>query len=86
MKVLQIINSLNTGGAEKLLLDTIPKYNEKGIVMDLLLLNGNETPFFKELKKQKKSTIYSLSNGSVYNPLLIFKIMPLPEKEHFIAF
>ena len=36
MKVLQAINSLATGGAEKLLLDTIPLYNKMGIHTDLL--------------------------------------------------
>jgi hypothetical protein len=39
MKILHVINNLNTGGAEKLLLEALPKYSEKGLVVDLLLLN-----------------------------------------------
>lgn len=76
MKVLQVINSLATGGAEKLLLESIPIYKEKGIDIHLLLLNGTSHPFLEELQKKKCCTIHSLGNGSVYNPLLIFKIIP----------
>ena len=37
MKVLHIINNLLAGGAEKLIVDTLPIYNEKGITADLLV-------------------------------------------------
>ncbi len=74
MRVLQIINSLNTGGAEKLLLDALPRYNEKGIIMDLLVLDGTSYPFLKALRKQNNCKVYSLSEGSVYNPMHILKL------------
>lgn len=77
MRVLQVINSLATGGAEKLLLESIPIYAEKGIDVNLLLLNGTTHPFLEELKKKKCCTIHSLGEGSVYNPFHIFKIIPL---------
>jgi len=80
MKILQIINSLNTGGAEKLLLETIPLYNKREIKVDLLVLDGKEYPFLKELKRKQCCTIYSLGKSSVYNPLLIFKIIPYLKK------
>ncbi len=80
MRVLQVINSLKTGGAEKLLLDSIPKYNDQGISMDLLLLDGYDTPFLKILKEQSKRVIYTLGKGSVYNPLHIFKIIKYLKK------
>jgi hypothetical protein len=38
MKVLQVINSLYIGGAEKLLVDSISLYREMGIDMELLIL------------------------------------------------
>lgn len=76
MKIIQIINSLESGGAEKLLLDTIPIYRKKGIEVDLLLLNGSSNPFLDKLKDLGSCSIYSLGIGSVYNPLLIFKIVP----------
>ena len=76
MKILQVINSLATGGAEKLLLETIPLYREKGINMDILVLNGKDYPFIKQLKELNCCTIYSLGLQSVYNPIAIFKIIP----------
>lgn len=76
MKILQIINSLSTGGAEKLLLETIPIYQEKGIQMDLLVLNGSPHPFMNELRSLNCCKIYSLGSTSVYNPLNVFKLIP----------
>jgi len=84
MKVLQIINSLDAGGAEKLLLETIPLYNKKGIKMDILVLNGNDYPFMKELKLTNSCAVFSLGNGSVYNPLHIFKIIPYLKKYEIV--
>jgi glycosyltransferase involved in cell wall biosynthesis len=86
MRVLQIITSLRTGGAEKLLLDSIPLYIAKGIDMELLLLNGEETPFLKELEKQNV-TIHSLSKGNiktVYNPIHILRLIPYLRKYDII--
>lgn len=80
MKILQVINWMDTAGAEKLLLETIPIYNKKGIRMDLLLLNGEESPFLKELENKNICNVYSLGNGSLYNPILIFKIIPFLKK------
>lgn len=74
MKILQIIDSLATGGAEKLLLDTIPLYREKGIEMDLLVLKDDNYPFMQQLKELNCCKVYTLGKGSVYNPLHIFKI------------
>lgn len=79
MKILQIIDSLSTGGAEKLIVDTVPLYVQKGFKTDVLLLNGNVTPFYKELLEKKCTNIFSLGN-SFYNPLYIFKIIPYLRK------
>ncbi|MGQ2091035.1 glycosyltransferase [Ornithobacterium rhinotracheale] len=77
MKILQIIDSLNMGGAEKLLLDSIPLYVERGISMDIALLTDNDYPFTKALEAKNCSKIFRLSQGSVYNPALIFKLQKL---------
>ncbi|HEX9980729.1 MAG TPA: glycosyltransferase [Flavobacterium sp.] len=74
MKVLQIINNLGTGGAEKLLLQAIPLYNREGIETDLLVLNGKQHPFMKEFAATGCKVI-SLGSGSVYNPMHIFRLM-----------
>ncbi|MBP6377870.1 MAG: glycosyltransferase [Kaistella sp.] len=76
MKILHIINSLATGGAEKLIVETLPLYREKGIEADVLLLNGTEYPLYKELQEKNCCRIYSLGKTSVYNPKLIGKIIP----------
>ncbi|MFC7357406.1 glycosyltransferase [Jejudonia soesokkakensis] len=74
MKVLQVINSLHTGGAEKLLLETIPRYRDAGVEMDILLLDGTVTPFLSALKENSKCTVYFSSKASVYHPLHIFRL------------
>ena len=76
MKILQVITSLRTGGAEKLIVDMVPLYLEQGHQVDVLLFDGTETPFKKQLR-DKGVTIYQLGEGgSVYNPLYIFKLIP----------
>ena len=80
VKVLHIINSMATGGAEKLLADAIPHFNEKGVKTDLLLLNGLSYPFLEALETENCCAIYKLATGSVYNPLLLFKIIPYLKK------
>ncbi|HTO14248.1 MAG TPA: glycosyltransferase [Edaphocola sp.] len=84
MKVLQIINSLYTGGAEKLLIDIVPLFQEKGIDCDVLSLKNEKTPFWEILKLKSKGEIIGLTKGSVYNPLLIFKIIPFLKKYDII--
>lgn len=79
MKVLQVINSLDTGGAEKLLLETIPLYNKKGIEVDLLLLNGKTTPFLETLKAINCCKIYAIGT-SAYNPFHVFRMIPFLRK------
>lgn len=80
MKILHIINSLAMGGAEKLLLETLPKYNALGLEADLLLLNGDDTPFLKELQKHDCCEIFILGTGSPYHPKFILKIIPFFKK------
>lgn len=78
MKILQVINSLGTGGAEKLILDTLPIYRKKKIIMDVLVLWDNDCMFMQALQKLNCCKIYilnkSIHNKVIYNPLNIFKI------------
>jgi glycosyltransferase involved in cell wall biosynthesis len=80
MKIVHIINSLASGGAEKLLLDTLPIYREKGIEVDLLVLNGAPSPFMQVLKETGCCSIYSLGLNSVYNPIQVFRLIPFLRK------
>ena len=83
MKLLHVINSLGFGGAEKLILDSIPSY-EKEFNVDLLLLNGKETLHLKKLEKKIKGKIYKLGYKSIYNPVYIFRIIPFLRKYDII--
>lgn len=76
MKVLQVITSLRIGGAEKLIIDMVPRYIALGHQVDVLLFDGIDTPFKQQLQK-KGVKVYELSRGkSVYNPLNLFKLLP----------
>lgn len=74
MRVLQIIDSLATGGAEKLLLESLALYRKAGIEMDVLVLKDENYPFMQQLEKQQICKIYKLGSSSVYHPKHIFKI------------
>ncbi len=80
MKILHIITSLNIGGAEKLLVESVPLYGKKGIEADVLVLNDNSSIFRELLGKKSNGKIRGLTKASVYNPLLIFKIIPFLRK------
>ena len=69
MKILQIINSLATGGAEKLLLDTLPLYRKAGIEMDVLLLYDNDAVFTQKLRALNCCTIHVLKKSNSYKDI-----------------
>jgi len=76
MRVLQVINSLRTGGAERLLAESIPFYQTKVKKMDILVLDSTKTEFYSFLKKNSNSTLFYNSYLGVYNILQIFRIIP----------
>lgn len=77
MKILQIITSLRIGGAEKLITDMVPLFIEKGHTVDVLLFDGIETFLKQQLLSQNVKVISLGVNTFVYNPLLIFKLIPI---------
>lgn len=84
MKILHVINSLQMGGAEKLMVDLLPRLNQKGIECDLLTFDGTPTPFRQQLDKSGVKVIdfnigckpYSLSN--------IVKLIPIIRKYEIV--
>lgn len=83
MKVAHLINSMFTGGAENLITESISVFESNSFSVDVILLNGTETPFLNKLK-QTNCKIILLSKSSVYNPFLVFKIIPLLKKYDII--
>ncbi|MDD6026783.1 MAG: glycosyltransferase, partial [bacterium] len=74
MKILHVITSLRTGGAEKLMVDLLPRLRRKDDEVDLLLFDGTPTPFLRQLE-DLGIRIFSLSIGeNVYNPMNIFRL------------
>lgn len=78
-RVLHIITTLHTGGAEKLMVDLLPKLATDAEV-ELLVFDGLKTPFYNQLKATGVK-IHDFGEGSnVYNPLFIFRLIPLLRK------
>lgn len=63
MRILQVINSLGMGGAEKLISESIPLFRKAGIETDVLLLWDNDFPFYSELKSTDCCKIYILKKS-----------------------
>ena len=75
MKILHAITSLQTGGAEKLIIDIVPRLREKGLEVDVCLFNGKDTPFKQQLQT-RGCKIYDLSyDERYYSPIKIFKLL-----------
>lgn len=76
MKILLLINTLNIGGAEKLVTD-IALSNPDGF--DVVVLQYSDT-FYSRLLNSFNINYSYLVKGSLYNPFLIFKIIPILRK------
>ncbi len=83
MRILHVITSLWTGGAEKLMVDLLPRLRDIGYEVDLLTFNGDQTPFRTELQS-KGINVYDFGNGeslaSLYSPLNILRLIPFMRK------
>lgn len=76
MKILHVITSLRTGGAEKLMVDLLPRLKAKGHDVDLLLFDGTDTPFRREVETSGIK-VYDLGiGGSVYSLKRLLKLIP----------
>lgn len=74
MKILQVITSLQIGGAEKLIVDIVPRLLQKGLEVDVCLFNGKNTPFKQQLLSCG-CKIYDLSyDERYYSPIKIYKL------------
>lgn len=75
MRILHVITSLYTGGAERLMVDLLPLLCDGGKnQVELLLFNGIDTPFKKRLN-EIGVPIHALSlSNDVYHPRNLFKI------------
>jgi glycosyltransferase involved in cell wall biosynthesis len=74
MKILHVINDLNAGGAERLLVDTLPIYNQyENVKADLLLLSDKKNVFESQIKKAGIN-IFVCKNKNIKTIFNIFNI------------
>lgn len=83
-RVLQVINNLSMGGAEKLVVEITPLLNQEGCNTDLLLLNGKKTDLYNSITSTFEGKIIDLSHSSVYNPINIFRLFKYLKKYDII--
>lgn len=81
MRILHVITTLDTGGAERLMVDLLPLLNTKGNQVELLLFNGFRTPLRTELEHRGVQVHelfckeFNYKGFGVYNPLNIIKLI-----------
>ena len=80
MKILHVITSLRTGGAEKLMVDLLPRLKAKGHDVELLLFDGTETPFRHDVEAAGIKVHDLGIGGSVYSPLRLLRLIPYLKK------
>jgi len=77
MRILHVITSLRTGGAEKLMVDLLPRLRDSGHDVDLMLFDGTQTPF-RSVLEETGINIISYSGGkNVYNPINAIRLRRL---------
>lgn len=84
MRILHVITSLRTGGAEHLMVDLLPRLRDLGNVVELLVFDGTSTAFYEELAQKGIKIHYLGTGGNVYHPRNIFKLMKFVGKYDII--
>ncbi len=84
MRILHVITSLQTGGAEKLMVDLLPRLRDMGLEVELAIFDGRITPFFEQLH-EKGIPIHRFmpDGGNVYNPVNLWKLVRLIRQGHY---
>lgn len=84
MRTLQVITSLRTGGAERLVVDLAKQMKQAGNEVEILLFDGTETPLKAEAGTAS-IPVCALSEGwqAMRNPLLLFKLMRVLRKNRY---
>lgn len=77
MKILQVITSLQFGGAEKLVSEITPLLQEKENIVDILAFDGAEPNLNNVLEEKGIKVINFGKNCNVYNPLFLVKLSRL---------
>ena len=80
MRILHVITSLLTGGAETLVVNLVPRFQSLGHQVDVVVFDGEHTALMERLEKEcPQCRIYKLGN-SFYNPWYVFKLIWIMRK------
>lgn len=84
MRILQVITSLRTGGAERLVVDLSKQMEMAGNEVEILLFDGTDTPL-REEAEAAGIPVQALSKGwqAMRNPLLLFKLLRVLRKNRY---
>ena len=75
MKILHVITSLQTGGAEMLVVNLMPRFKALGHEVGVVVFNGQHTPLMERLEREcPECKIYRLGTG-YYNPWYIVRLI-----------
>ena len=75
MKILHVITSLQTGGAEMLVVNLMPRFKALGHEVGVVVFNGQQTALMERLEREcPECKIYRLGTG-YYNPWYIVKLI-----------
>ncbi|MCM1028054.1 MAG: glycosyltransferase [Pseudoflavonifractor sp.] len=77
MKILHVITSLRTGGAEKLMVDLLPRMRDAGHEVTLCVFDGIDTPFKQQLTQKGVEIIALGSKPNIYHPQYLLRLNKL---------
>jgi len=80
MKILHVITSLETGGAETLVVNLLPRFRALGHEVGVVVFKNGRTPLMERLEREcPDCKIYQLGS-SFYNPRYIFQLIRIMRK------
>ena len=80
MRILHIVTSLQTGGAETLIVNLIPRFRDLGHEVGLVVFNGQHTALMERLEKECPECIIYKLGTSYYNPWYIVKLIGIMKR------
>lgn len=80
MRVLHVITDLNTGGAEKLMVDLLPRLAKDEIEVELAVFNGVITPFFEALSQAGIKIHEFGRTANYYSPRHVVRLVRLARR------
>ncbi|MCE7041268.1 glycosyltransferase [Dyadobacter sp. CY312] len=84
MRILHIINNLNKGGAERLLVDNLPLYIKADVHVEVLQLSElHSEPQYLKTLLDGGVKCHSLGQTSLYNPLLVMSLVKFLSQNRF---